>query len=814
MGLGSKTRVARFALVGAVAIGIGVRAHGQVCHSNILADTPRAGPGHNCKQMLRYDPDGPGPRLAELVSLGDDLPNEAASVVRFDQETDRWRPLGVGVERIVAPIAGVAFGSALNDDGPMLAVVNQSSTTSVAADVSRFYIFDGSQWTRQAGPGAYSAGSPGAFDPDGDGPLPRSLVGAWRPAADAPPRVSMLLNGAWTAVGDVERFGFDGITQLIAYDPDGDGPVRELLVAAGAFNGSVFQTLLYWDGRTWKEFGPPRVNLSVLRVLDFDGDGPEPAKLVAIGWIPVEGSTYDGHPYMCFDGARWSVESSPRWTSLGTLGRDMFRRADGSLWLATGGSSYSSISGFYEFARGQWTLRGRIASISASSRWTALTIPDGAGSDRLFFRTFRDTVTSTPYATVKEVTTFDSATSYLITPTPGQGFDDAIYSGFAAADGSVYVSGVFTSVNGKIMQRVARRSPDGEWHAMGAPRWQSGPGLAQLHDGRVLGVGTRVGQPGGVFEFDGTDWVPFLDLGYTFTASSVRGSANGILTIFNFKPTGANVSRAIVQYRRGELVGVDESTQSMGAIVLPNGDLVRSVTPDPTRPETQTGLMRWNGEVWSSMGRGDSSISNASLLPSGGLIGRRFGVPGIFRWSGDEWQPEPLEFLFPMTIDWGNARVVALGEDDFLLYATVTYGIQNGYTPRTSYFAQMVRVVHGVYTPIFDDRFVNVVSPFVPSAFVLPNGNTFVLGNVRRSYSGYTSQMRHTNFACFEITPCDFCSACIADWDGSEVVDAMDVAAFFVDYEQGNRCADVDDSTGVDGTDMALFFAAYEAGGC
>lgn len=44
--------------------------------------------------------------------------------------------------------------------------------------------------------------------------------------------------------------------------------------------------------------------------------------------------------------------------------------------------------------------------------------------------------------------------------------------------------------------------------------------------------------------------------------------------------------------------------------------------------------------------------------------------------------------------------------------------------------------------------------------------------------------------------------------------DTADVAAFFADYEQGNRCADVDDSTGVDPVDMAIFFQAYEVGGC
>ncbi len=52
--------------------------------------------------------------------------------------------------------------------------------------------------------------------------------------------------------------------------------------------------------------------------------------------------------------------------------------------------------------------------------------------------------------------------------------------------------------------------------------------------------------------------------------------------------------------------------------------------------------------------------------------------------------------------------------------------------------------------------------------------------------------------------------ACPADWDGSGGIDGDDIAAFFIDWQQG--IADIDQSGGTDGDDITFFFDRWQAG--
>lgn len=61
---------------------------------------------------------------------------------------------------------------------------------------------------------------------------------------------------------------------------------------------------------------------------------------------------------------------------------------------------------------------------------------------------------------------------------------------------------------------------------------------------------------------------------------------------------------------------------------------------------------------------------------------------------------------------------------------------------------------------------------------------------------------------------CMGCPPCPADYDNNGGVDGGDLAAFFLDFENGEACADVDLNGGVDGGDLAFFFMVFEEGGC
>ncbi len=53
---------------------------------------------------------------------------------------------------------------------------------------------------------------------------------------------------------------------------------------------------------------------------------------------------------------------------------------------------------------------------------------------------------------------------------------------------------------------------------------------------------------------------------------------------------------------------------------------------------------------------------------------------------------------------------------------------------------------------------------------------------------------------------------CIADFNGDDGIDDLDITAFFAAFEQGEPGADVNGDDGIDDLDITAFFAAFEAG--
>ncbi len=63
-------------------------------------------------------------------------------------------------------------------------------------------------------------------------------------------------------------------------------------------------------------------------------------------------------------------------------------------------------------------------------------------------------------------------------------------------------------------------------------------------------------------------------------------------------------------------------------------------------------------------------------------------------------------------------------------------------------------------------------------------------------------------------TPDNSCPVCAADYNQDGGVDGADVAAFFLDWENGLPCADVNLDGGIDGADVSFFYAFWEQGNC
>ncbi len=231
-----------------------------------------------------FDPDGTGPLVPEPVIGGDFLHGGAASLNRIASfRAGQWIPLGVGVGEYVNTMTVV--GSDL--------VVGGQFFTAGGIPVQGLALWNGTTWRaftdeHAAGPqvlanlgGTLYAG--GLFLLPSGPPLTSVL--RWKnPAWVAPApsqhnnevwafaqyrgqvvaggaftspgnHVSVFAGGAWQPLG----LGVNGnVNALCVFDPDGPGPMSDLLIAAGNFStagGQPASGIAAWDGNAWSALG-------------------------------------------------------------------------------------------------------------------------------------------------------------------------------------------------------------------------------------------------------------------------------------------------------------------------------------------------------------------------------------------------------------------------------------------------------------------------------------------------------------------------------------------------------------------------------
>jgi hypothetical protein len=445
-----------------------------------------------------------------------------ARIASFDGVV--WSPLGSGIEQGVVNALAV-FDT---DGGGVGASEVYAAGTFLRAGgqpVNQIARWDGSTW-RAVGSGLTGGAARQllVLDTDGSGPRGTELValGEFTSAGGIPvPGIAAWDGSQWRAIGDgniqntVSR-------RLVAFDPDGDGPMGEVLAVAGVFSVSPLSVrgAAWLDGDSWQPLGFGIAGSQRATVpWDPDGAGPASEVLVSVGQFFSAGDQPIGG-IAGWDGSRWNIIAP------GATGNYFMREAatwdhDGNAATASRlivAGSLTQIGGVAVDGIAMWdgAAWSRMGGLDSASKLITHD-PDGAGAlpEELFlagsFRSgtepFQRGVARWNGTGWAPVGLTDAAVSSAI-------YWDADGDGPGSPD--LYIAGSFTTVDGVAATRIAR------WNGAA---WQPlGPGLDRpvtalevwdedgagpLPSRLVASVYTASGAPvrvSSVFAWDGSAW--------------------------------------------------------------------------------------------------------------------------------------------------------------------------------------------------------------------------------------------------------------------------------------------------------------------
>lgn len=533
------------------------------------------------------------------------------------------------------------------------------------------------------------------FDLDGAGPRRDSLViGGFSSSSDYQDisGVAVWDGVDWRAIGH----GLNGRGRaFVKWDPDGDGPLKERLVATGAFTMSgatPVNRVAQWDGSVWQPIGAGFADNdgASLVVWDHDADPSTPARLVAGGFFTWSGTTmvnriavWDGeswHPLGDGFGATvravvaWNDDDDPatsaRLVAAGdftTSGAETINRIamwDGSAWQSLG-------TGF-----------------SAAARALTVWDPDGTGPERSLLIAGGSFATAGGTA-VNQIAAWNGAEwRALSTGVSSTGASPSVggllswdHDESAATPDMLLARGVFDMAGGQPASGIAAWDSSA-WGPVGTGLAGITFSLAYMTTWDPDGPGPRnselVTGPG-VLRWNGVRWDSFST---RLVRSSSDGQANA-LTAWDpdgsgpeprqvvagggFTSAGSVAARFVARWDGAEwnAIGAGPPGSTIGI------DTVRTATvwdPDGSGPEAERlvvggsligSVSMWSGEAWNSVGTitgpGDCHAltswdpdDHGPQTPVLVMGGQMVGVVGGLRYSG--------------VLTWDGAQVSAPGQ--------------------------------------------------------------------------------------------------------------------------------------------------------
>lgn len=650
--------------------------------------------------ITTWDPDGTGPLTAQLVAGGRFLRSGLMTLNRIARwDGTSWRPLlmgnGLGVNNVVNSLTTWDP----DGEGPLHAqlVLGGQFTRAAGVNVNGIARWDGSAFYAfgsglVGGAPSESVNTVLTWDPDGSGPLPIQVFAAGSVHAAGSPQTIVRWDGsAWQPFGRLlGRPPSDQVLTLTAWDPDGDGPMNEQLVAGGQFRsitpaGPQVNYIGRWDGEAWQPIGTgvsPGSGLTVytLTTWDPDGAGPKAKQLIAGGsFITADGVTVnriarsDGiawHPLglgMSFD-VYWARPWDPdgpgpladqllaagEFPSAGGRGVNGIARWDGSVWQSFGTGMDSSVRSLATWdPDGAGPLPSQLVTGGFFTSAGGVAVNRVAGWNGSAWQ---------PFATGLSGKTRFPAVNALATWDP---------DGAGPLPDQLVVGGDFTTAGGATVNRIAR------WEASA---WQPlGTGMVGTSGSASVGA-LASWDPDG----DGPQAVQLVAGGSFTTAGGVI--ANNIArwngTLWQPFPTDMNGPVTALAAWDADGPGPQTAQLVAGGDFTTVGDV------------TMNRIARWDGSAWQPFGAGmnaavralttwdpDGDGPQTAHLVAGGEFTTVSGAPmnRIARWDGSAWQPFGAGFdaAVRSLTTWdpdgeGPERAYLVAGGDFLIVGSVT----------------------------------------------------------------------------------------------------------------------------------------------
>jgi hypothetical protein len=491
------------------------------------------------------------------------------------------------------------------------------------------------------------------------------------------------------------------IDTLIKWDPDGNGPQNELLVAGGFFNkagGTDANYIACWDGNNWKPLGQG-MNYTVYALAVLNGE------LIAGGNFTKAGGT-DANHVARWDGNNWQPMGSGL-TYNGSSGEvfaltvyngqliagGYFNKAGGAQCLGIArwtGSNWQQLGGglsgaVVNYVNALTVYNGRLIAGGLFKKAGNVDVNNIAQWDGSNWQAMNSGMNNEVYTVsvydgnliaggkfnkaggvdANRIASWDGSGWQTL----GAGTDNYVYA-LTVYDGSLIAGGLFNKAGGVDANKIAR------WEGNA---WQPlGGGITHAYNGNVPKVYALTDykdelMAGGYFDmverftsqniagWNGNDWRPFRR-GFNNNVSAFAIYDGNLIGSGLFTTADDSVVNCIAQWNGSSWLPVGGGvsggfypvTTCVSALMIYNNELIAGGDFN-TAGGVDTGcIARWDGSLWQQLGSGMTGtgmlggwpVVNALTVYNGELIaGGRFVKAGgadanmIARWDGSNWQP-------------------------------------------------------------------------------------------------------------------------------------------------------------------------------